>query len=110
MVALINTMSAQMDKGNYAYDISDYRQDIHTVASLLKKFLKELPDPLIPESMHANFLQCARLTNEEIRLTTLQQLVLQLPTAHYHTLRFLVRHLAEIIKHSSENKVSLVHN
>ena len=42
---MINNMSAQMDKGNYDFDISDYGQDIHTVGSLLKKYFKELPDP-----------------------------------------------------------------
>lgn len=103
---MINNMSAQMDKGNYGFDLPDYGQDIHTVGSLLKKFFKELPDPLIPDSMHDNFLACARIPDQEIRLNTLKELVFQLPTAHYHTLHFLMKHLTKVIAHCSENKVS----
>ena len=106
MVALINSISAQMDKGNYVFELSDYNQDIHTVASLLKKFLKELPDALIPHQMYQHFLDCSRIPDPEIQLSTLKELVYRLPTAHYHTLRFLMKHLAKIVEHSAQNKVS----
>lgn len=107
MVALINNMSAQMDKGNYVFEHSDYGSDIHTVASLLKKFLKDLPDALIPEHMYEHFQNCARIPDPEIQLNTLKELVMQLPTAHYHTLRFLMKHLAKIVAHSDQNKVRI---
>ena len=95
-----------MDKGNYMFDIADYGQDIHTIASLIKKYLKELPDPLIPSAMYKKFVECSRLTDQEARLTTLKELVFHLPTAHYHTLRYLMTHLSKVVAHSSQNKVS----
>lgn len=94
-----------MDKGNYTFEHSDYGSDIHTVASLLKKFLKDLPDALIPDHMYEHFQNCARIPDPEIQLNTLKQLVVGLPTAHYHTLRFLMKHLAKIVAHSDQNKV-----
>ena len=103
---MINNMSAEMDKGNYGFELPDYGQDIHAVGSLLKKFFKELPDPLIPDNMHTDFLSCAKLSDQEERLTQLKELVFQLPTAHYHTLHFLMQHLTRVVAHSSENKVS----
>lgn len=96
-----------MDKGNYLFDMADYGQDIHTVASLIKKFLKELPDPLLPDRMYDNFVVCARILEEEKRLSTLKDLVYQLPTAHYHTLQFLMKHLSKVVAHSSQNKVGV---
>lgn len=105
LLAMINQMSSQMDKGHYLFEYSDYGQDIHTAASLLKKFFKELPDPLIPDNMYAHFLACARLADEKVRLTTLKELVYRLPTAHYHTLRFLIRHLVVVSTHHVQNKV-----
>lgn len=105
LVAMINNMSAQMDKGNYLFDFSDYGQDVHTVASLLKKFLKDLPDALLPDNFYHKFVACARLPEEETRLSVLKDLVFQLPTAHYHTLRFIMRHLGKVVAHSKENKV-----
>jgi len=105
MHAMINQMGGQMDKGHYMFDYGDYGHDVHTVGSLLKKFLKELPDPLIPDSMHQLFLDCVRMRDEAIRLSTLKELVLRLPTAHYHTLRYLIRHLVTVSTHSEQNKV-----
>lgn len=107
MASLINSLSAQMDKGNYVFDLSDYGQDIHTVASLLKKFLKEIPDAIIPDHMYEHFQNCSRIPDSEIQLNTLKELVYRLPTAHYHTLRFLMRHLARIVANSAQNKVCL---
>ena len=101
-VNLIKSMSAEMDKGNY--DFSDYG-DIHTVGSLLKKFFKELPDPAVPAHLYDDFVACAKEANDEDRLSSLKELVFQLPTAHYHTLKFLMRHLKKVASHSDENKV-----
>ena len=110
LIAMINQMSAQMDKGNYKFEYTDYGQDIHVVASLLKKFLKELPDPLIPDDMYPHFLACARLDNEKEQMQTLKELVCGLPTAHYHTLSYLMRHLANIYAHSAQSKVRVHQN
>ena len=95
-------MSAEMDKGNYEF--SDYG-DIHTVGSLLKKFFKELPDPAIPVHLYDEFVTCVKESDEEERLESLKKNVYQLPTAHYHTLKYLMRHLKKVAGHSDQNKV-----
>lgn len=94
-----------MDRGNYTFDISDYGEDIHTVAGLMKKFLKELPDALLPSHMFQDLVVCAKLPDEEARLNILKNLVYHLPTAHYHTLRFFMHHLGRVVAHSQQNKV-----
>lgn len=44
--------------------------DVHTVASLLKLYLRELPEPVIPFAKYEDFLTCAQLLakdEEEVR-------------------------------------------
>ncbi len=101
---MIKHLSSEMDKGVYEFT-QEQIGDVHTVASLCKKFLKELPDPMIPEAVHEDFLTCARMTDETDRLTRLHELVYNLPTAHYHTLKFLMRHLMTVAEQSEGNKV-----
>ncbi len=48
--------------------------DVHTVASLLKLYLRELPEPVIPFSKYEDFLTCAQLLakdEEEVGLVHL---------------------------------------
>ena len=102
--ALIKNMSAEMDKGVYEFSQEEI-SDVHTVTSLFKKFFKELPDPMIPEAAHDSFIECARMGDEEQRLTRLAELVRDLPMAHYHTLKYLMQHLKRVAGQSELNKV-----
>ena len=43
---------------------------------------------------------------ESDQVTRLRGLVFHLPTAHYHTLRYLTSHLNKVAQHSEENKVT----
>lgn len=39
--------------------------DVHTVASLLKLYLRELPEPVVPFSKYDEFLTCAKLLSKD---------------------------------------------
>lgn len=39
--------------------------DVHTVASLLKLYLRELPEPVVPYAKYEDFLSCAKLLSKE---------------------------------------------
>lgn len=41
--------------------LSGSNTDVHTVASLLKLYLRELPEPVIPFAKYEDFLTCAQL-------------------------------------------------
>ena len=100
----MRALSVEMDKGNYNH--TDYGE-VHIISSLLKKFLKELPDPLIPGGMYDDFISCGLEKDEEQRMTRMKELVYSLPIAHYHTLKFLMTHLKNITAHSDVNKVQI---
>lgn len=39
--------------------------DVHTVASLLKLYLRELPEPVVPFHKYEEFLSCAKLLSKD---------------------------------------------
>lgn len=43
----------------------DSNTDVHTVASLLKLYLRELPEPVVPYAKYEDFLSCATLLSKE---------------------------------------------
>ncbi|XP_024940412.1 phosphatidylinositol 3-kinase regulatory subunit alpha isoform X5 [Cephus cinctus] len=66
------------------------------IASVLKKFLRELPDPVIPVQWYDRFLEASRLRNDEQCAAHLNQLVNELPGHHRSTLRHLMSHFCRI--------------
>ena len=48
---------------------------MNAVASLLKKFFRELEEPLFTAALYDDFIAAARTTDEELRLSALRALV-----------------------------------
>ncbi|KAG7492634.1 hypothetical protein MATL_G00016380 [Megalops atlanticus] len=87
----------------------DSNTDVHTVASLLKLYLRELPEPVIPFAKYQDFLTCAQLLDkdEEEGIQELTKQVKTLPQANYNLLKYICRFLDEVQSHSNENKMSV---
>ncbi|KAM9244784.1 GEM-interacting protein isoform 2-T2 [Dugong dugon] len=90
----------------------------HDVSSVLKRFLQELTDPVVPFHLYNAFISLAKTLHvdpgdnpgtpspslEVIRL--LKTLLVQLPDSNYNTLRHLVGHLFRVAAQFEENKMS----
>ncbi|KTF81115.1 hypothetical protein cypCar_00017808 [Cyprinus carpio] len=87
----------------------EHNTDVHTVASLLKLYLRELPEPVIPFNKYEDFLTCAQLLlkDEEVGLSELVNQVNTLPQANYNLLKYICKFLDEVQSHSNENKMSV---
>ncbi|XP_066549786.1 rho GTPase-activating protein 22 isoform X2 [Amia ocellicauda] len=87
----------------------DSNTDVHTVASLLKLYLRELPEPVIPFAKYEDFLSCAQLLakDEEEGKQELVKQVKTLPQANYNLLKYICKFLDEVQSHSNENKMSV---
>ncbi|NXA42144.1 RHG25 protein, partial [Eudromia elegans] len=87
----------------------DRDTDVHTVASLLKLYLRELPEPVVPWGQYEDFLLCGQaLDADESKghQELLKQLSL-LPRDNYNLLSYMCRFLHEIQLSSSINKMSV---
>uniref|UniRef100_A0A3Q2YFD3 Rho GTPase activating protein 22 n=1 Tax=Hippocampus comes TaxID=109280 RepID=A0A3Q2YFD3_HIPCM len=79
----------------------DSSTDVHTVASLLKLYLRELPEPVIPFTKYAQFLSCALLLNKD------REMVKSLPKVNHNLLEYICRFLDEVQSHSDANKMNV---
>uniref|UniRef100_A0A4W6C738 Rho GTPase-activating protein 24 n=1 Tax=Lates calcarifer TaxID=8187 RepID=A0A4W6C738_LATCA len=87
----------------------DCNTDVHTVASLLKLYLRELPEPVIPFHKYDEFLACAKLLgkDDEMGMKELRGLVESLPPVNYNLLKYICRFLDEVQSYSGVNKMSV---
>nr|XP_045010250.1 GEM-interacting protein isoform X2 [Jaculus jaculus] len=90
----------------------------HDVTSVLKRFLQELTDPVIPFHFYDAFISLAKTLHADLRdnpeipspspevICSLKTLLVQLPDSNYSTLRHLVAHLFRVAARFEENKMS----
>lgn len=83
--------------------------DVHTVASLLKLYLRELPEPVVPWTQYQDFLDSA-LNVDPSTAAGKEKLDVQialLPKVNYNLLSYVCRFLFEVQSHSKVNKMSV---
>ena len=84
------------ERGDYsAFDLLDTNRfnDICGVTSVLKSYFRSLPNPLLTFALHDEFIFASSIQDPVHRSSKYADLVKQLPTEHYYTLRTLMLHL-----------------
>ncbi|XP_025937630.1 rho GTPase-activating protein 25 isoform X1 [Apteryx rowi] len=87
----------------------DRDTDVHTVASLFKLYLRELPEPVVPWMQYEDFLLCGQVLDAD-KSKGHQELLKQLsllPRDNYNLLSYICRFLHEIQLNSCVNKMSV---
>ncbi|XP_017772624.1 PREDICTED: phosphatidylinositol 3-kinase regulatory subunit alpha isoform X2 [Nicrophorus vespilloides] len=76
------------------------------IANVFKNFLRELPDPIIPVQWYDQFLDAAKIRNDEQCATMLNSYVQEIPESHRSTLQFVMAHLCRMcqMEHTRGNK------
>ncbi|XP_075764245.1 rho GTPase-activating protein 30 isoform X1 [Pelodiscus sinensis] len=82
-----------------------YLQDIHCVSSLCKAYFRELPNPLLTYQLYDKFAEAVAIQLEEGRLVKIKEVLKELPSPHYRTLEFLMRHLVRMASYSSQTNM-----
>nr|XP_002745642.1 protein FAM13A isoform X1 [Callithrix jacchus]XP_017825911.1 protein FAM13A isoform X1 [Callithrix jacchus] len=83
--------------------------DVCSAASLLKLFLRELPDSLITSALQPRFIQLFHDGRNDVQKSSLRDLIKELPDTHYCLLKYLCQFLTKVAKHHVQNRMN-VHN
>ncbi|KAF2718131.1 RhoGAP-domain-containing protein [Polychaeton citri CBS 116435] len=84
----------------------NFFHDVNAVATLLKQFFRELPEPLFTNSGYQSFIDAARIDHDIARRDALHQTINDLPDPNYATLRAIVLHLARVMEHENRNRMT----
>ncbi|XP_052737709.1 rho GTPase-activating protein 23 isoform X2 [Bicyclus anynana] len=98
----VAALAAALDRGEPPPAGDARWADVHVASSLLKAYLRRLPDPILTAHLYPAFIAADRSPE---RARELRRLVRALPEAHYETLKYLVQHLRRVVAHSSLNKM-----
>ncbi|KAJ8373293.1 hypothetical protein AAFF_G00266490 [Aldrovandia affinis] len=79
---------------------------IHTIAGLVKKWLRELPDPLMTFTHYNDFLRAVELPEKKEKLRAVYKVLDQLPSANFNTLERLFFHLVIVAKEEAYNRMT----
>ena len=81
----------------------------HNVAGILKLYLRELADPILPYDFYSDFLACETCTNTDAKRGYTRHLVWSLPTVNRVTLKYLINFLKKVDAHKEQNNMA-IHN
>ena len=81
--------------------------DIHAVTSALKRYLRKLPEPIIPYVLYDEFIKVSANSNntKEARISELINVINKLPNANKQTLKLIVQHLQLVNSMKEVNKM-----
>ncbi|XP_043063556.1 rho GTPase-activating protein 6 isoform X2 [Drosophila ficusphila] len=74
----------------------------HDVATLLKEFLRDLPEPLLCDKLYSTFLKTQRIRNRRLQLEAISHLIRLLPIPNRDTLYVLLVFLAKVAAHCDD--------
>ena len=92
-------ITALFERQDYeSFDLNDEEQfnDICSVTSVLKTYFRSLPNPLMTFVLHDEFMNTSMIKDPNHKAAKYADLVKQLPTEHYYTLRMLIHHLHRV--------------
>ncbi|XP_050739900.1 ralA-binding protein 1-A-like isoform X2 [Eriocheir sinensis] len=81
-------------------------QEPHVIASLLKQYLRELPEPVLTSDMMPHFEDVAMIPNPGERAEAMRQLINRLPTANRLLLQYMFKHMGHIIARERDTKMT----
>ena len=79
------------------------RVDVHVIASVIKLWLRELPEPVVPYAFYRELLDTEYISDAEARILAMRELISRFPRHNSRVLRRFATHLALVTKNRKKN-------
>lgn len=100
----IQKLMTALRKDAFEVQITRFEYNEHDVSSALKRFLRELPEPLMGK-LAVSFLSVSQMKSLNEKIQAYRELLQRLPTVEYQTLKKLLGHLHFIQTQREINKM-----
>ncbi|XP_044740758.1 unconventional myosin-IXa-like [Chrysoperla carnea] len=101
----VKELKMRMEEANQeGVNFENYQ--VHVLASVLKSFLREMPEPLLTFDCYEDFIRAANLTDPQDRVSTLFAILKKLPKANFDLMERLIFHLARVASHEDANRMN----
>ncbi|XP_074661157.1 uncharacterized protein LOC141913882 isoform X2 [Tubulanus polymorphus] len=95
------------DSYNRGRPVFLYEHEPNIVASLLKLFLRELPEPVLTTQLMPKFEEASTIKDVRKKVDGFKQLITELPEPNRLLVSWMIVHMTRIIQREKENKMSL---
>ncbi|XP_055882821.1 ralA-binding protein 1-like [Biomphalaria glabrata] len=110
----IYRISGVKSKVQHLKDCYNRHQPVHLfehepniVASLLKQFLRDLPEPVLTTALMPKFEEASTFKNNKKKVEAFSKLIADLPTCNRLLLSWMIVHMTHVIELAKENKMTL---
>ncbi|KAF2897952.1 hypothetical protein ILUMI_08227 [Ignelater luminosus] len=100
----VKRLKLAIDSGCFSLPLLPEYLDVHVLASTLKCYLRELPEPLLTYTLYNEWMDAMRHPEDQ-RLKVVQEILKKLPEANKDNLTYLIQFFAKLSK-NPENKMS----
>ncbi|XP_066300085.1 rho GTPase-activating protein 5-like isoform X4 [Branchiostoma lanceolatum] len=84
----------------------DHKVSVNAAAGALKSFFVELPDPLIPHSVHDDLIVAISTKDDQIKVRNLREVLRKLTPVTQAVFKYLLEHLYRVSEFNLDNKMT----
>ncbi|XP_022911194.1 rho GTPase-activating protein 92B-like [Onthophagus taurus] len=104
-VTRVKRMKLSIDSGCFSCPLLPEYRDAHVIASILKMYLRELPEPLLTSMLYSDWMHAVRVPEDQ-RLDVMKFVLQKLPQANRDNLTYLMKFLGTLSKHPETKMTS----